>query len=90
MYDSKATVEKIRAILEKEFAPESLTIEDQSHLHKGHKQAGGGGHFFVTMASARFAGLTPLARQRLVYDSMGAMMEGEIHALSLRLAPKKA
>jgi len=89
MYDSKLTVEKIKAILEKDFSPIGLEIEDQSHFHKGHKQAGGGGHFLVTMSSARFAGLAPLARQRLVYDSMGAMMEGEIHALSLRLSPVK-
>jgi BolA protein len=84
VFDSQETAEKIRAILEREFQPLQLEVEDQSHYHVGHKSAGGGGHFFVTIQSARFNGLAPLARQRLVIESMGPMMDREIHALSMK------
>jgi BolA family transcriptional regulator, general stress-responsive regulator len=87
MFDSAETARKIRAILEQEFEPLELEIEDQSHHHRGHRQAGGGGHFLVTLKSARFNGISPLARQRLVFASMGSLMDREIHALSLRCLP---
>jgi BolA protein len=84
MFDSQETARKLRGILEREFQPLELAIEDQSHLHRGHRQAGGGGHFFVVIRSNRFDGLSPLARQRLVLDSVQSLMDKEIHALSLR------
>jgi len=87
MFDSKATAAKIQAIIEKEFQPLEFSLEDQSHFHKGHKQAGGGGHFLVTIKSARFNGLAPLARQRLVLDAMGNLMDKEVHALSMKCLP---
>jgi BolA family transcriptional regulator, general stress-responsive regulator len=87
MFDSKITAEKIREILEKEFSPHQLEIEDQSYMHKGHRQAGGGGHFFVEIHSAKFQGITPLARQRLVIEAVGEMMDREIHALSMKCVP---
>lgn len=87
MFDSEVTAEKIRAILERDFLPLELKIDDQSRHHVGHKSAGGGGHFFVTLKSARFNGLTPISRQRLVIASMGAMMDREIHALSMKCLP---
>ena len=85
MFDSKITASRIEEILIRDFQPLSLEIEDQSYLHAGHKSAGGGGHFFVNLKSARFNGLTPLARQRLVIESLKAMMDKEIHALSMKL-----
>jgi BolA protein len=87
MFDSKATAAKIQAIIEKEFQPLEFSLEDQSHFHKGHKQAGGGGHFFVTIKSARFTGIAPLARQRMVLDAMGSLMDKEVHALSMKCVP---
>jgi BolA family transcriptional regulator, general stress-responsive regulator len=87
MFDSKETVVKIEAVLRAAFNPAELNVEDQSHQHRGHRQAGGGGHFFVTIQSARFNGLSPLARQRLVIEAVGEMMDREIHALSMRCLP---
>ena len=37
----------------------------------------------VGIASARFAGLAPLARHRLVYDAVADLMGTEVHALSI-------
>jgi BolA protein len=90
MFDSEVTAEKIREILKREFSPIHLEIEDQSYMHKGHRQAGGGGHFFVEIHSAKFQGISPLARQRLVIAAVGEMMDREIHALSMKCVPVTA
>lgn len=82
--DSSETAKQIEEILRREFAPTILEVEDQSYQHAGHKAAGGGGHFYVEIKSARFNGLAPLARQRLVVASVKPMMDKEIHALSMK------
>lgn len=66
-------------------APESLDIEDESAQHAGHAGArSGGGHYALTLVSARFAGQPLQARHRMVYDALGALMHKEIHALTIR------
>lgn len=65
-------------------APETLQLEDESAQHRGHAgAAGGGGHFRLTIVSPKFANLSTLARHRLVYDTLGELMQREIHALSI-------
>jgi BolA family transcriptional regulator, general stress-responsive regulator len=69
-------------------APELLEIEDQSHLHAGHAGARDGGrHFRIHIVSRQFAGLTTLARHRLVYDTVGDLMNGPVHALAIVATP---
>lgn len=64
--------------------PTHLEIIDDSARHAGHAGArSGGGHYRVTIVSSRFAGLGTMARHRLVYDALGTLMDGEIHALSI-------
>ncbi|MGH8539107.1 MAG: BolA family protein [Stenotrophobium sp.] len=77
-------IEKIRAALEAAFAPAEIIIEDENHLHTGHAGAAKGhGHFRVTVISAAFAGQPLLARHRRVYAALGALMQTDIHALSI-------
>lgn len=77
-------VERIRAMLEQSFAPQSLDVIDDSHKHAGHAgAAGGAGHFTVEIVSGAFSGQLPLARHRLVYAALASMMPAEIHALSI-------
>jgi BolA protein len=65
--------------------PEKLEILDESAKHAGHEGAkSGGGHYQLTIVSARFTGLPTLARHRLVYDTLAGMMHKEIHALSIK------
>ena len=62
-----------------------VDVEDESHLHAGHAgAASGGGHFRVAIVSERFAGLSRVARQRLVYEALAAEMKREIHALAMQ------
>jgi len=43
-----------------------------------------GVHFEATVVAPAFAGKLPLARHRMVYATLGDLMGGAIHALSLR------
>lgn len=50
-----------------------------------------GVHFEAVVVSPAFAGKLPLARHRMVYATLGELMGGAIHALSLRtLTPEEA
>lgn len=77
-------VPAIRAALERALAPLELEVEDDSARHAGHAGARDGrGHFNVTVVSAAFEGLAPLARHRAVYAAVGALMDTDIHALAI-------
>ncbi len=65
-------------------SPEHLDIADDSALHAGHAGALSGGHYRLTIVSERFAGLATLARHRLVYQTLGELMQQGIHALSIQ------
>lgn len=77
-------LERIRAALERSFAPQRLVVEDDSRHHAGHAgAAGGAGHFRVEIVSDAFRGKAPLARHRMVYAALAEMMPAEIHALGI-------
>ena len=62
-----------------------IEVEDDSARHAGHAGArDGGGHFNVTIVSARFEGMNRVERHRAVYDAVDEMIPREIHALSVR------
>ena len=66
--------------------PAECAVDDESHLHAGHAgAASGGGHYRLRLVSARFEGLSKVARHRLVYDALHEMMPQEIHALAMTL-----
>ena len=83
--------EAIRTRLERRLDADHVQIEDDSALHAGHLGAqGGGGHYRVTVVSARFEGLSRVAAQRLVYQALGELMTTDIHALEMRtLTPEQ-
>jgi BolA protein len=64
-------------------APTALEVQDDSHLHAGHAGAREGRHFSVNIVSARFLGLSRVARHRLVYDALHSLMPRGIHALAI-------
>jgi BolA protein len=68
--------------------PQRIDIADDSAKHAGHAGAKEGGHYRLIIVSPRFAGCTTMQRHRLIYQALGPMMRGEIHALSIKaLAP---
>ncbi|HEU6456706.1 MAG TPA: BolA family protein [Roseateles sp.] len=51
---------------------------------------GDGRHFFATIVSAEFAGLTRIKRHQRVYAALGERMREQIHALSMKtLTPEE-
>ncbi len=77
-------VERIRKRLEEALSPLHLEIVDASAAHVGHVEAGGGGHYFVTIVSEAFRGKPLLERHQMVYRALSEMMVSEIHALSIK------
>lgn len=78
------TAEKIVTLLRDKLGAE-VELTDESWKHAGHAGArSGGGHFFVVVRSRAFEGKNLLARQRMVYDALGDLMNREIHALSMK------
>ena len=77
--------ETIRQKLEARLQPDELDVVDESHLHAGHAGARpeGESHFRVFIVSAAFAGLSRVARQRLVYRALAEEMKSDIHALAI-------
>jgi BolA family transcriptional regulator, general stress-responsive regulator len=78
------TAAEIETRLRAALAPTELQVQDDSHLHAGHAGAREGRHFSVTIRSAGFAGLRPLARHRLIYDALGPLAAQGIHALAIQ------
>jgi len=74
---------EIEAALRAALEPLELVVRDDSHLHAGHAGAREGRHFSVQIVSPRFNGLSRLARHRLVYDSLNALIPRGIHALAI-------
>ncbi|MFN5510300.1 MAG: BolA family protein [Burkholderiales bacterium] len=88
----RPTPEELQACLQAAFPDAQISIQDDSHLHAGHAGSqGGAGHFTVRLVSPIFAGLTRIARHRLVYDPVRPWMPHRVHALVIHaLAPEEA
>ncbi|HMM55002.1 MAG TPA: BolA family protein [Candidatus Desulfobacillus sp.] len=86
-----STLEQMRERLAA-LEPLRLEIADDSARHAGHAGArSGGGHYRLLIVSPRFTGRATAQRHRLVYDALGPMMRGAIHALGIKaLAPGEA
>jgi BolA protein len=80
---SSTKVEQLRLALQRELAPLSLEIIDDSAKHAGHAGAREGGHFRVVLVADAFKGRSQLERHRLVYAAVAPLMGQGVHALSL-------
>ena len=73
----------IELTLRDRLEPLALEVQDDSHLHAGHAGAREGRHFTVRITAGVFAGRTRVARHRLVYDALAALIPQGIHALAI-------
>ncbi len=78
--------DRIRSKLNEALTPARLDIQDDSAKHSGHSGAreGGESHFSVVIVSAKFDGLTRVARQRLINTVLAEELAGPVHALSIQ------
>lgn len=77
---------RLQARLTEAFAPNSLTIVDESASHAGHAGHTGNGesHFYVEVVSSKFVGLSRVAAQRLVNEALKDEFEAGLHALRMK------
>jgi BolA family transcriptional regulator, general stress-responsive regulator len=74
--------------LRKTFAPQSLSVEDESHRHEGHAghRPGGESHFRVYIVAAAFRGKSRLERHRMINAALADELSGGVHALAIHAA----
>jgi BolA protein len=79
--------ERIEAALQARFTPVALQLSDDSGQHAGHAGARPGGetHYSLRLISPAFDGLSRVARQRLVYETLREEFDTGLHALTLDL-----
>ncbi len=79
------TKDVITKKLTEAFAPESLRVEDESHLHAGHAghRPGGETHYRVHIVSEAFRGKSRIDRHRAVNTTLAAELAGGVHALAI-------
>ena len=79
------TQQTITNKLREAFFPESLDVQDESHLHEGHAghRPGGETHFRVYIVSPAFEGKSRIERHRMVNAALEAELKGSVHALAI-------
>ena len=76
--------EEIIRRLKDAFEPETLGVEDESYMHRGHEGAADGrSHFRVLIISEVFEGKNLIDRHRMIYRVLDEMMRIDIHALAI-------
>lgn len=73
------------------YAAVMTTDEVKTHIEAGIEGAeatvtdltGTGDHFKAEVVSAAFEGKTPIQQHKMVYEALGELMKGPIHALQL-------
>jgi BolA protein len=82
------TEEMITQKLTAAFAPESLRVVDESHLHEGHAghRPGGQTHYRLYIVSAAFRGKSRVDRHRMINAALASELAGGVHALAIHAA----
>jgi BolA protein len=86
------TAAEVDRVLREALAPlRSLEVIDDSHLHAGHAGAREGSHLRVRVVADCMAGLSRVARHRLVYHALRRVIPLGIHALAIEArSPEEA
>jgi BolA family transcriptional regulator, general stress-responsive regulator len=79
------TQQTITNKLREAFFPESLEVQDESHLHEGHAGHGPGGetHFRVNIVSQAFKGKSRIERHRMINAALSVELAATVHALAI-------
>ena len=79
------TRQSITNKLREAFFPESLDVQDESHLHEGHAghRPGGETHFRIYIVSQAFAGKSRIERHRMINATLSSELAGSVHALAI-------
>ncbi|WP_213772399.1 BolA family protein [Bradyrhizobium sp. dw_78] len=85
MSSNRPVKQAITNKLRETFAPESLDVADESHLHEGHAGHAPGGetHFRIYIVSPAFEGKSRIERHRLINAALVEELAGPVHALAI-------
>ena len=89
-----AAGDRIKAKLQAAFAPASIEVIDESHMHASHAHAmnrpgagagasAGGTHFHVKVVSKAFKGKSLVERHRAINHLLRAEFDAGVHALAI-------
>ena len=80
-----STIDLITNKLREAFTPESLEVQDESHLHEGHAghRDGGETHFRLYIVSDAFKGKSRIERHRMINATLANELAGSVHALAI-------
>ena len=86
MSTDRSVKQTITNKLRETFAPESLDVIDESHLHEGHAghRPGGETHFRIHIVSPAFEGKSRVERHRMINSTLAAELAGSVHALVIK------
>ena len=67
------------------FAPQSLEVTDESHLHAGHAghRPGGETHFRIHIVAEAFRGKSRVDRHRMINQTLSGELATTVHALAI-------
>jgi BolA family transcriptional regulator, general stress-responsive regulator len=85
-YSSAMSMKKlITEKLSAAFAPQSLDVIDESHMHAGHAghRPGGETHYRVHIVSEAFRGKSRVDRHRMVNQTLSGELASTVHALAI-------
>ncbi|NQY74305.1 MAG: BolA family transcriptional regulator [Candidatus Margulisbacteria bacterium] len=76
----------METLLKRKLQAEVVSVEDESHLHAGHREASASGesHFKVMVVSLLFKHKTLLERHRMVNSALKPLFEEGLHALKIK------
>ncbi len=68
------------------FAPDALTVSNDSAQHHGHAGDDGSGesHFSIRIVAAAFSGVSRVERQRMINRALGDIPGQRVHALAIK------
>jgi len=80
---SMTVANKMREKLEREFNPQHIQLDNESHRHHSPKEAES--HFKLLMVTASFETLTRIQRHQRVNQVLAEELAGPVHALTMKL-----
>lgn len=86
MTENLTLTQQLDAKMREEFAPQSLEIINESHLHAGHQpvfDGTGESHMRIRMVSEKLNGLSRVAIHRAINTACSDAFERGLHALAI-------
>jgi len=74
----------IETKLTNQLSPSNIKVTNESHLHAGHAHGGVETHYKVELVTAKFDGVSNVARHQMIYKALAEEMDNPIHALVIK------